>query len=97
MNATVLNQVPNEDLTGDLENSDDALRVKAHIQRGLDASNNPDAPRTTHADFMGELKTELRMTLADQECFAQALLAPPQPSPALERAFARRRKLLGAE
>lgn len=38
----------------------------------------------------------MRLTLADQECFAQALLAPPQPAPALERAFARRRKLLGA-
>ncbi|GAA4012439.1 DUF1778 domain-containing protein [Actimicrobium antarcticum] len=39
----------------------------------------------------------VRLTLADQECFARALLAPPPPSPALERAFARRRKLLGAE
>lgn len=39
----------------------------------------------------------IRLTLADQECFAQALLAPPQPAPALKRAFARRRKLLGTE
>lgn len=37
----------------------------------------------------------LRLSLADQECFAQALLAPPAPVPALERAFARRRELLG--
>ena len=36
----------------------------------------------------------IRLTLADQACFAQALLTPPSPSPALERAFARRRKLL---
>ncbi len=36
----------------------------------------------------------LRLSLADQECFAQALLSPPQPVPALERAFARRSKLL---
>ncbi len=36
----------------------------------------------------------VRMSLADQECFAKALLAPPKPSPALKRAFARRRKLL---
>ncbi|MCL2589410.1 MAG: DUF1778 domain-containing protein [Betaproteobacteria bacterium] len=36
----------------------------------------------------------IRLSLADQECFAQALLSPPQPSPALERAFARRSKLL---
>jgi len=36
----------------------------------------------------------IRLSLADQECFAQALLTPPQPSPALKRAFARRSKLL---
>lgn len=39
----------------------------------------------------------IRLTLADQECFARALLAPPEPAPALQRAFAHRRKLLGAE
>jgi uncharacterized protein (DUF1778 family) len=39
----------------------------------------------------------IRLSLADQECFAQALLSPPQQSPALERAFARRSKLLRAE
>jgi len=39
----------------------------------------------------------IRLSLADQECFAQALLSPPQASPALERAFARRSKLLRAE
>lgn len=39
----------------------------------------------------------IRLSLADQECFAQALLSPPQPTPALERAFARRSKLLRAE
>ena len=33
----------------------------------------------------------IRLSLADQECFAQALLAPPRPAPALKRAFARRR------
>ena len=38
-----------------------------------------------------------RLSLADQECFAKALQSPPQPSPALERAFARRSKLLRAE
>lgn len=37
----------------------------------------------------------LRLSMADQECFAQALIAPPEPSPALQRAFARRQKLLG--
>jgi uncharacterized protein (DUF1778 family) len=39
----------------------------------------------------------IRLSLADSERFAQALLSPPDPSPALERAFARRRKLLSAE
>ena len=32
----------------------------------------------------------VRLSLADQECFANALMSPPQPSPALKRAFARR-------
>jgi uncharacterized protein (DUF1778 family) len=39
----------------------------------------------------------IRLSLADQACFAQALLTPPQPSPALERAYSRRNKLLRAE
>lgn len=39
----------------------------------------------------------VRLSLADQECFARALLSPPQPAPALERALIRRRKLLRAE
>ncbi len=39
----------------------------------------------------------IRLSLADQECFAQALLSPQQPAPALKRAFARRKKLLRAE
>lgn len=39
----------------------------------------------------------IRLSLADQECFAKAILSPPRPAPALGRAFARRRKLLHAE
>ena len=39
----------------------------------------------------------IRLSLADQECFAQALLSPPAPSSALKRAFARRTKLLRTE
>lgn len=39
----------------------------------------------------------VRLSLADQSCFAQALLSPPLPSAALKRAFARRRKLVKAE
>ena len=36
----------------------------------------------------------MRLSLADQQCFAQALQSPPPPTPALERAFARRSQLL---
>ena len=39
----------------------------------------------------------VRLSLADQECFAHALMSPPQPSHALTRAFTRRNKLLRAE
>ena len=39
----------------------------------------------------------IRLTMADQEKFVNALLAPPKPTPALKRAFARRRKLISAE
>lgn len=39
----------------------------------------------------------VRLSLADQECFARALLSPPEPEPALQRAFARRSKLLRTE
>lgn len=39
----------------------------------------------------------IRLTLSDQQKFAQALQAPPESAPALKRAFSRRRKLLGAE
>lgn len=36
----------------------------------------------------------IHLSLADQQCFAQALLSPPNPTPALQRAFLRRQKLL---
>ena len=39
----------------------------------------------------------IRLSLADQKCFALALLSPLQPSQALKRAFARRSKLLRTE
>lgn len=39
----------------------------------------------------------IRMSLANQEQFAQALLSPPKAAPALKRAFARHRKLVSAE
>lgn len=39
----------------------------------------------------------IRLSLADQQRFAQALLSPPQPSPALQRAMARHDKMLRAQ
>lgn len=39
----------------------------------------------------------VRLSMADQACFAQALLSPPPTAPALERAFARRDALLRGE
>lgn len=39
----------------------------------------------------------IRLSMADQECFAQALLSPAKQTPALKRAFTRRSKLLSAE
>ena len=63
MNASVLNQVPKgEELTRavyDLEEHDQQRHDKAQIQRGIDASDDLNAPRTAHADFMAELKAEL--------------------------------------
>lgn len=63
MKTSVLNQVPKgEELTRavfELESHDLMRRDKMQIQRGLDASNDPNSPRTAHADFMVELKAEL--------------------------------------
>lgn len=39
----------------------------------------------------------VRLTLKDQQSFAQALLAPSKPAPALKRAFSRHKKLLRVE
>lgn len=36
----------------------------------------------------------LRLSATDQECFAQALLAPAKPNAALKTAFARHRELI---
>lgn len=39
----------------------------------------------------------IRLSLADQQRFAETLLSPPSPSPALKRAAARHDKFFGAE
>ncbi len=38
-----------------------------------------------------------RLSVEDQECFAQALLSPPKPNAALKRAFKRHAKLIAPE
>lgn len=38
----------------------------------------------------------LRLLVADQRRIAEAILNPPKPSPALRRAFKRRRELFGS-
>jgi uncharacterized protein (DUF1778 family) len=39
----------------------------------------------------------MRLSLEDQRLFADALLNPPDPNPALQRAFAKHRELFGSE
>jgi uncharacterized protein (DUF1778 family) len=39
----------------------------------------------------------IHLSIADQQFFAQSLLSPPKPTPALKRAFVRRRKLVSSE
>ncbi|QVL48992.1 MAG: DUF1778 domain-containing protein [Thiocapsa sp.] len=39
----------------------------------------------------------IRLSQADSQRFAEALLSPPPPTPSLERAFERRRRLVAAE
>jgi uncharacterized protein (DUF1778 family) len=39
----------------------------------------------------------IRLSLADQQRFAQVLLSPPKAAPALARAFSRRRTLVNSE
>jgi len=39
---------------------------------------------------------QVRLTVADQEFFAQALISPAKPNPALKRAFAKADRLLAS-
>lgn len=55
------------------------------------------AAATEAAQRTMEQANIMRLSLADQECFAAALLNPPKPNDALERAFARRAQLLREE
>lgn len=46
---------------------------------------------------MAEPITRLSLSRAEQQAFAQALITPPAPNAALERAFAKSKNLLAAE
>lgn len=48
-------------------------------------------------DIQAVLLYAARLSLANQECFANALLSPPPLMPALERTVAHRQKLLRVE
>jgi uncharacterized protein (DUF1778 family) len=39
----------------------------------------------------------IRLSLADQQCFADALISPPEPNQALKKAFEQRERLLRPE
>ena len=39
----------------------------------------------------------IALSVADQECFANALLSPPEPNEALKRSFKRRSELIASE
>lgn len=39
----------------------------------------------------------IRLSMADQEIFTNAIMSPPKQKPALKRAFARRKKLIHPE
>lgn len=54
----------------------------------------PDLQTTESAIEQSEV---IQLSLVDQECFAQALLSPGEPTPALEKAFQIRSKLLRTE
>jgi uncharacterized protein (DUF1778 family) len=73
--------------------------LRALIQRAADLEGRKvsefvtDALRHAAQQAIAEAQV-LRLSIADQELFAKVLLAPPEPAPALRRAFARRRKLV---
>ena len=52
---------------------------------------------TAMLDRANEQIEIVHLSLADQVCIAQALVSPPPRAPALERAIARREKLLGGD
>jgi len=71
--------------------NDRGMRYEAPTARG-EAGLPGDAPSLGGA----EIEDQISISLEDQRQIAQAILNPPDPGPALKRAFDRRRQLFGA-
>lgn len=72
-----------------------AVKRAAEIQGRTVTDFVVDALQRAAAQAIGQAE-ELRLTVADQEAFALALIAPPPPNAALNRAFERAQRLLGS-
>jgi hypothetical protein len=63
----ISNQIPRgEQLTqavSQLQRYDEQQNIKTQIQDGVDASNNLNAPRTAHGNFMAEIKAEIMVRI----------------------------------
>jgi hypothetical protein len=73
----------------------DSANVSANLQGCTMTNTNAKADRDL--EHLTEPEDVVFLSVADGECFAQALLSPPQQSSALARAFARRDQLLKIE
>jgi hypothetical protein len=73
----------------------DSADVSANFQGCTMTDTNAKADRDLKP--ITEPEDVVLLSVADGECFAQALLSPPQQSPALARAFDRRDQLLQTE
>ncbi|MCU1293604.1 MAG: putative Methionine repressor-like [Bryobacterales bacterium] len=75
------------------------LELRALIQRAADLDGRKVSEFVTdalqHAAQHAIAEAQVwRLSIADQELFAKALLSPPKPVPALRRAFSRHQKLV---
>jgi uncharacterized protein (DUF1778 family) len=71
--------------------------IPSTVLQGCNMSDATTSPAPEAAQRMIEGTDVIRLSLADQQCFAGALIAPPELNLALRRAFLRRDKLLHSE
>jgi uncharacterized protein (DUF1778 family) len=76
----------------------DALAIvkRAAQLQGRSVSNFVVAAAQEAANRMIEQTQIIRLSVEDQRTFANAILNPPEPTPALQRAFRRHRELVKA-